>query len=590
MANFQLTPPPELPPSDWAEQNIMIPIGNARPGLISFTDVTYQRAMIDVGEDPNIQRITFMLGAQTGKTMTSLSMLGYYTMYKPRSQIVMMPSQDDLKVWLETKFNPMVDSNPDLKGCYAAPRGREGINNQLMKTFKGGWLMFAWAGSPKTARGKSAPFIVCDEVDGYTYTAEGHPVDLLWERSATFGEDRLIMILSTPTIRGKSYIESSFLQGDQRYFFILCSKCGHKHRIIWNEQTIRWDKGNPKSARLHCPKCDFGFNDYERIAMIRDAEKQGAGWESTEPTMNHASFHLNSLYSPLRRLSDIVEVYELGIKKNDLQTFTNTILAEAWEETGEKGDHEDLYSRAEIYEAEVPDGVLILTAGADVQADRIEYEVVGWGEGEESWSIDYQVVYGDTTQLDVYKEFFQDVKRPYKTINNELVSVTAVGIDSGYNTGKVYEALRYAGRSPMYFALKGKGGQNTEEVRRTSRAKIERGKWRPEIITVGVDVIKRTIMRRLNLHERGAGYSHFPDDRDLEYFLQLTSEVMITSSKGGYSSEYWEKKYERNEALDCRVYAYATLRVLSPKLDKDEGMKTQKQKKRELRKLRNPYV
>ena len=590
MANFSLTPPPELPPSDWAEENIMISVGNARPGLISFTDVTYQRAMIDIGEDPNIQRITFMLGAQTGKTMTSLSMLGYYTMYKPRSQIVMMPSENDLDVWLDTKFNPMVDSNPDIKNCYAKPRGREGVNNKLMKSFKGGWLMFAWAGSPNTARGKSAPIIICDEVDGYKYTAEGHPVDLLWERSATFGEDRLIMILSTPTIRGKSYVESSFSLGDQRYFFIVCSECGHKHRIIWSEQSVRWKEGEPETARLHCPKCDYGANDYERIAMIRNAEKEGGGWEASKPTRNHASFHLNSLYSPLRRLSDIVEVYELGQAKNDLQTFTNTILAEAWEETGEKGDHEALYSRAEIYEAEVPDGVLILTAGADVQADRIEYEVVGWGEGEESWSIDYQVVYGDTTQLDVYKEFFQEIKRPYKTINNEQVGVTGVGIDSGYNTGKVYEALRYAGRSPMFFALKGKGGMNTEEVRRTSRAKIERGKWRPEIITVGVDVIKRTVMRRLNLHEHGPGYSHFPDDRDLDYFLQLTSEIMITTHKAGYANEYWEKKYERNEALDCRVYAYATLRVLSPKLDKDQGLKTKKEKKRELRKLRNPHV
>lgn len=590
MANFQITPPEEIPPSDWAEENIMIPIGNARPGLISFTDVAYQRGMIDIGEDPNIQRVTFMLGAQTGKTMTSLSNLGYYTMHKPRSQIVMMPSQDDLKVWIETKFNPMVDANIGLKGCYAIPRGRDGVNNQLMKTFKGGWLMFAWAGSAKTARGKSAPIIICDEVDGYTYTAEGHPVDLLWERSATFGEDRLIMIMSTPTIRGKSYVENSFLQGDQRYFYIVCPHCNDRHRIIWSEQTVRWDEGNPKSARLHCPKCDTGFNDYERIAMIRNAEKEGGGWEASKPTSNHASFHLNSLYSPLRRLSDIVEVYEKGVQDNDLQAFTNTILAEAWEETGEQGDHEGLYSRAEIYEAEVPDGVLILTAGADVQADRIEYEVVGWGEGEQSWSIDYQVIYGDTTQMDVYKDFFKEVSRSYQTKKGDAVVVSAVGIDSGYNTGKVYDALRFAGRSPMYFALKGKGGWNTEEVRRTSRAKIERGKWRPEIITVGVDEIKRTIMRRLNLNERGPGYCHFPDDRDLDYFLQLTAEVLIKSRRAGYSVETWEKRYERNEALDCRVYAYATLRIVSPKLDGTAGIGTQKKKKRELRKVRNPYV
>ena len=171
--------------------------------------------------------------------------------------------------------------------------------------------MFAWAGAPRSARGKSAPIIICDEVDGYKYTSEGHPVELLWERSATFGEDRVLIEMSTPTIRGKSRIESSYLEGDCRKYFVVCPSCGNEHLIEWCEQTVRWEKGKPRTARLHCPKCDRSFDDYERVALIRNAERDGGGWKAQRENFSgHASFHINSLYSPLRRLSDIISAYE----------------------------------------------------------------------------------------------------------------------------------------------------------------------------------------------------------------------------------------------------------------------------------------
>ena len=591
MANFSITPPPDLSPAQWAEKNIHIPVGNARPGIISFEEAPYQRGMLDAAEDPTIQRISFMLGAQTGKTMTGLCLNGFYTLHKPRSQIMMQPTEGDLRTWLETKFNPMIDANPELLNCYAKPRGREGVNNQKMKSFKGGWLMFSWAGSPATARGRSAPVIICDEVDGYNYVAEGHPVELLWERSSTFGEDRLLIEMSTPTIRGRSRIETSFLEGDCRYFFVVCPKCGHKHKIEWSEQTVRWEKNRPDTAMLHCPKCDKAFDDYARIAMIRQSAADGAGWEATEESFGHASFHLNSLYSPLRKLSHIVQAYLSADSHKSLQSFTNTILAETWEETGEKGDHEMLYQRAEVYDAPVPDGVLMLTAGIDVQADRIEYEVVGWNKDEESWSIDYVVIYGDTTQLPVYRKAYKELKKGYETSSGEKMYVYAGGKDTGFNTGRCYDALRYAGRSPILYALKGKGSDWTSnEVERTSRMKIDKGRWKPDIITVNVNVAKRTVMQRLNLMEPGPGYCHFPHDRDLEYYLQLTAEQLVRTQRHGFPQDRWEKKYERNEAFDCRVYAYATMRLVYPVLSKMEGKATGAPRKRKRAKVKNPFM
>ncbi|MYG00620.1 phage terminase large subunit family protein [Candidatus Poribacteria bacterium] len=594
MTNFSFTPPADQLPSEWAEQNVHIPAGNARPGLISFDEMAYQREMLDVCADPDIQRVTLMLGAQTSKTTTSISLMFYYTLHKPRSQAYMMPSQDDLRKWLETKFNRMVDANDALRGCYAEPRGREGVNNQIMKTFKGGDLTFSWAGSPRTMRGISAPIICCDEVDGYTYTAEGHPVSLLWERSATFGDDRLLIEMSTPTTKDKSWIESAYMRGDCRKFFVICPACGDDHTIEWTPQTVRWKEGQPKTARLHCPKCDKAFDDYERIALIRNAERDGGGWRAARKTEDHASFHLNSLYSPFRRLAHIVSYYEEAVEKQDLQTFTNTILAQTWEEVGEKTDYEELYHRGEIYEAEIPTGVLVLTAGVDIQADRIEYEVVGWGVDEESWSIDYVVIYGDTTQNDVYRRFLHEIKRTYKDKNGRKYAIAAAGIDTGYNTGKVYDCIRQGGSRPILFAFKGKSGWNEDEVRRTSRMKVEHGKFRPDIITVGVDVCKQVVMRRLNLLKvedvpTPPGYCHFPHDRDLEYYLQLTAEHKIRTFKRGFPQDVWEKRYERNEAFDCRVYAYACLKIMNPKLEAGQVYEAAT-KPRTLRRIRNPRV
>ena len=593
MGHFSITPPPDLKPSEWAEEHIYIPVGNARPGLISFEEMTYQRGMLDAAADPEIQRITLKMGAQTGKTMTSLCLMGYYTLHRPLSQMFMQPTERDKDKWLETKFNPMVDANPAFQDCYATPRGRNGVNNNDMKTFDGGWLTFAWSGAPNTQRGISAPIIICDEVDGYKYTAEGHPVELLWQRSATFGDDRLLIEMSTPTIAGKSRIERSYLQGDCRQFFVVCPDCKHEHLLEWTEATVRWEKGKPNTALMHCPKCDRSFNDYDRIGLIQNAERDGGGWRAQQENYSgHASFHLNSLYSPLRRLSHIVDAYESANDQTSEQTFRNTILCEVWEETGERGDHEDLYQRTEVYDAEVPKGVRILTAGVDVQADRIEYEVVGWSKDEESWSIDYVVVQGDTSQGAVYKKLFSELKKTYTGVSGTKWHVYAAGIDTGYNTGKVYDAIRYAGRTPIIFALKGRSGWKVNEVERTSRAKIDRGRWRPDIISVGVDPVKRTIMQRLNIQETGPGYCHFPYDRELEYFLQLTAEQLVRKNKMGFPVDSWEKKYERNEAFDCRVYSYAVLRLLAPVLEKLDGesVKTGEGKKRKRRKVRNPFL
>ena len=193
--NFSTYAPKEhLLPSRWAEKNVLVSEGNARPGKISFREFPFQQGILDTCVDPQINRVTVQSAAQVGKTLTALCLMGYHTVHEPSSQILMQPSQSDLKKFLEGKFDPMVAGNALLEKSYAKPRGREGANNSIMKVFAGGILYFAWSGSPNTMRGISAPIVICDEAEAYEATiSEGHPVNLLRQRSETFGDRKAVV-------------------------------------------------------------------------------------------------------------------------------------------------------------------------------------------------------------------------------------------------------------------------------------------------------------------------------------------------------------------------------------------------------------
>jgi phage terminase large subunit GpA-like protein len=573
-----LRPPPKLSPSEWAEKNVYIPVGNAIPGKIRFENAPYQREPLDMMADPECDHITLKWGAQVGKTLLALCGQGYFIAHDPCSQIMMQPSQGDLQTWLETKFNPMVEANDVLQEAIAKPRGRDGVNNQRMKSYPGGFMMFSWSGSPKTMRGRSAPKIVCDEVDGYDRTNEGHPVELLSQRAATFGDQSLVAEISTPTIKGASRIDSSFEEGDKRRFYVACPKCGHHQTLNW--RNVRWEKddeGNhlPKTAYYACDGhdsetgevCDAKWSDADRIAAIRSAEDDGAGWKAEKPFRGHASYHLNELYSCFRKLGKIVQSFLDKKAANDLQSFTNVSLAETWVEEADEVEADALIARAKKYPAQVPADVGVLTAGVDMQTDRLEVEVVGWGLGECSWNIDYQVFWGDPTQSEVWDELFDFLNQTFTHESGAELRIRATCVDTGGNKGltqSAYEQLAGKHRSRI-FAIKGKGGWDRPIVSAPNMRKSPK-KGRPvKLFTIGTDEGKLLVHRRLNL-ETGPGSCVFSLDRDIEYFEQMTAERLVTKLIRGFPDRQWHKTRVRNEALDCRVYAYAALKIEKPNI------------------------
>ncbi len=565
-----LRPPPKLSPSEWAEANVHIPVGNAIPGKIRFDNAPYQREPLDMMANPDCDRITLKWGAQVGKTLVALCAQGYFIAHDPCSQIMMQPSQGDLQTWLETKFNPMVEANEVLQETIAKPRGRDGVNNQRMKSYPGGFMMFSWSGSPKTMRGRSAPKIVCDEVDGYDRTNEGHPVELLSQRAATFGDQSLVAEISTPTIKGASRIDTSFEEGDKRRFHIACPHCGEHQYLKWS--GVKWEKSDdgehlPKTAYYQCEANGCVITDEERKAAIRSAESDGAGWKAEKPFRGHASYHLNELYSCFRKLEKIVQSFLDKKAANDLQSFTNVSLAEVWVEEADEVEADALIARAIKYPAQVPAAVGVLTAGVDMQTDRLEVEVVGWGLGECSWNIDYQVFWGDPTQADVWGELFDYLNQTFTHESGAELKIRATCVDTGGNKGltqSAYEQLAGKHRSRI-FAIKGKGGWDRPIVSAPTNRKSPK-KGRPvKLFTIGTDEGKLLVQRRLTL-ETGPGSCVFSVDRDVEYFEQMTAERLVTKLIRGFPDRQWHKTRDRNEALDCRVYAYAALKIEKPNI------------------------
>lgn len=566
--NEYFMPPQDMSISEWSSKNVFLPPGtSAKPGR--FKEFPYQKEVFEVLEDSKTSKVSLMFGAQLGKTQITNNAIGYYVDHKPESQIMMQPSESDLKTWLETKFNPMVDYSKTVAEKLAKPRGREGVNNQKMKAYKGGFLMFAWSGSPNTMRGRSAPKIYCDEVDGYERSHEGHPVNLLWQRAATFGKKRKLVLTSTPTVKGNSFIEDSFNAGDRRYYYVPCPHCKHYQVLKWT--NVHWqqdDKGEhlPQTALYYCEECGASIDDGEKVVMVRNGE-----WRATMPFKGHASFHLSELYSPLRKFGDIVESFLEKKATRDLKSFVNVSLAETWEETGETVDPDSLLARVEEWDL-LPNNCFFITAGIDIQQDRIEIQTVGFGVGEESFVLDYKIFYGDTDRLAVWGQLsnYIDTARFRHESGREL-KIESACLDTGGSGAMTSRAYEYVRNRPVSkpFAVKGRGGSGVPMYSKPT-LKRETGQKNLLLFSIGVDEAKNVVYSRLQKEESGDGTMHFKKSVcDENYFKQLTAEKRIVKYEKGFPKFEWHNVApdKRNEALDTFVYALAALRIMNVDLN-----------------------
>jgi phage terminase large subunit GpA-like protein len=555
-----LRPPPDLTVSAWADQERRLSAeASLEAGRWLTSRAEYQRGIMDAVSDPSVRQVVAMTSAQVGKSEILLNVVGYFVDQDPSPILMLQPTVEMAESFSKDRLAPMLRDTPALRGKVADPRARDSGNTTLHKRFPGGHVTLAGANSPASLASRPIRVVLCDEVDRYPPSAgsEGDPVSLAIKRSATWW-NRVVVLTSTPTVKGSSRIELAYGQSDQRRYFIPCAHCGHEQTLEW--ERVVYPPETPREAAYACAQCGTAWTEGDRLKSIL----RGA-WRATAPFTGVAGFHLSELYSPWRSLGEVATDYEAA--KGDPEThrvWFNTSLGLPFEEVGERADTGGLQARAEDYCAEIPDGVAVLTAGVDVQGDRLEVEVVGWGAGEESWSIAYEVLPGVPSEADVWRDLGEYLATTWRRADGRPFGVAATGLDTGYLIRRVYEFCATQ-RGQYVWPLKGMAGARPvveSGLRRAKRvaAIAAKGKFRPFV--VGVDEAKLTLYRRIaKVAKPGPGYVHVPIGRDEEWFAQLTAEQLMPRANG---VREWVKLRPRNEALDCRVYAYAALKLLHP--------------------------
>lgn len=548
-----LAPPPRLMVSDWADRYRRLSSeSSAEPGQWNTSRAEYQRGIMDALNDPSTERVVLMTSAQVGKTEILLNAIGYYMDYDPSPIMVLQPTLDMAKTFSKDRLAPMLRDSPALKDKVGDPRSRDSDNTVLHKKFTGGHVTIVGANSPSSLASRPVRILLADEVDRYPPSAgeEGDPLSLAIKRTTTFWNRKMVFV-STPTIKGHSRIEQEYENSTREEWKVACPHCGEYQAFRWSQ--IRFDDGT-----MECPNCRSRFDEFVW-------KRQPGKWVAREENQGSRGFHLNELASPWRRWEEVIADFKKAKDSPELlKTWVNTSLGESWEEKSDT-DASLVMKRREQYMAQVPDEVLLLTCGVDVQDDRLELEVVGWSHGKESWGIEYQVFIGDTSQEPVWKQLDHYLQKEFTYADGTGIHITSTCIDSGgHRTSEVYKFCR-AREHRRIFAVKGRGGEGIPFIGKPSRNNRENA----ALFVLGVDQGKATIISRLKINFEGDGYCHFPMKKETGYnedfFEGITSESMQIVTKKGVRKVTWVKRPGvRNEPLDCRNYATAAMEIFNP--------------------------
>ena len=508
---------------------------------------------MDSVAEPGVHTVVVKSSAQVGKTEFLNNIVGFHVDNDPAPIMVVQPTVDMGQAWSKDRLAPMLRDTPALQGKIADPKSRDSDNTILHKSFPGGHITISGANSAASLASRPIRILLQDEVDRYPASAgsEGDPVKLGDRRTETFW-NAVKVRTSTPTVKGFSRIDDEFERSDKRFFNVQCEDCDGWQVLKWAQ--VVWPEGKPEEAVYACEHCGSLWDDVTRWRAVRGGE-----WRATAKFNGVAGFHIWAAYSPWVKLGDkATEFLQVKSKPDQLKTFVNTVLGETWEDEGEGVAETGLLARREPYGPEsIPDDVVLVTAGVDTQNDRLEISVYGWGADQESWLLEHAVLRGDPGSPELWQELDDYLTDVFVRDDGRAMHVEAVAIDSGgHYTEAVYEFCSKRKRRRVW-AIKGQSGPaRTVWPTRASRTK----KKRVDLFIVGVDAAKEILYSRLNkVHSPGPGYIHFPSDVDEEFFAQLTAEQVLTKYSRGRPVREWHAKRERNEALDCFVYAYAAM-------------------------------
>lgn len=557
-----LAPPPELTVSQWADMYRKLSReASAEPGQWNTDRAPYQREILDAINDAGCEEVVIMSSAQVGKTELLLNIIGYYIDYDPAPILCLQPTLEMAQTFSKDRLAPMFRDTPVLRGKVQDAKSRDSGNTILHKTFPGGHITMAGANSAAGLASRPIRVVLMDEIDRYPPSAgtEGNPIRLAEKRTITFWNRKKVKV-STPTIKGRSEIEKEFQTSSREEWCVPCPCCGRYQPYEWSRIRFSDVTMECKFCGEHLKESDWKENTGKWVAAVDNHQKRG--------------FHLNALASPWIHWEEIIAEFQEANRESKehgdhekLKVWVNTMLGETWEESGTAADEDALLKRREMYRADLPDGVLLVTAGVDVQDDRFEVEITGWGKGYESWGILRRKIYGDLEKEETWSQLENFLEMELYFENKCSLLIAAICLDTGgHYTSEAYRFLKkMEKKNKNIFGIKGMGGAGIPLVYKISRNNTEKVK----IFLLGVDSGKEMLMNRLNTPSAGPGYCHFPLNADRGYdeacIKEFSSEQKVIRFKEGRAVVKWVKKPGvRNESLDLRNYSTAAVEILRP--------------------------
>jgi phage terminase large subunit GpA-like protein len=575
------TPPVRLTCSKWTIQRRKHSAGASSKGggHFSFENAPWQEEVLDAPDEPDVISVVLMWASQvTGKTETINNRIGFTIDIKPGQMLMLQPTLEMGEAWAKDRLAPMLRDTPCLRGKVKDPRSRDSGNTILHKRFPGGAITVCGANSPASLAMRPIRDLYCDEEDRYPDSAgtEGDPVALAEARTESY-PDAVSFKTSTPTIEGRSKIKKEFDRSDKRYWFVKCPACPHEQHLTWAHVKWTWQKpdgtedSDPARACIACSKCAAEWTEEQRQMAIRAGH-----WKATAPFKGVRGYHINALYCLFRPqkgfktrthqvVSKFLKANEAG--KEALMVFTNTVLAETWVEAAEvPTDWQELYNRREPYT--IPAKCFLLICKIDVQANRLEGEIEGFGFGDESWGIEHFKLFGSPFKPEVWKALDEKLAQTYDHPSGQKIRVAITGIDMGGHADKkswavaVYRYVKSRTQASRgqggVIALKGSSARGAQLVKES----LQRNGV--NLLLVGTDAAKSAVYERLKIQEPGPRYYHFPESYGVDYFKGLLAEEIRLVKRRGYMMREWHKTFARNEPLDLKGYGIALLELLNP--------------------------
>ena len=575
---------------EWAdERRYLSPKVSARPGKYRSSVTPYMAGVMAAMDDIEIHEVLCMKSAQVAWTEAVNNYVGRRMDIDPVAMLVMFPSASAAKKYSETKVRPMVEATPVLAGKINLSGSRKIGNRWDYWNFPGGFLSLFGSNSTVGVKSTPAPVVIVEEPAdaNLDLKGQGNSINLLRERTKTFHRWKMIQG-GTPSVKGLCPVEDGWERSDKRRFEVPCPDCGEYHVLAWANVQWRQDPlrrhdiygdAVPETARYACPHCGGLWDDRIKNIAVRDGR-----WQASAPFYGVAGFHISELYSPFpgSTLESLVTRYltaQSAAGRGDtapLVVFTNSTLGLPFEFSTTAPDAERLRERSLDYpELTVPDGGLVLTAGVDVQGDRLAVIIRAWGRGEESWLVWWGELLAKRSTVDIADPVWDALETrlftPVPHQRGMMLTVDAVSIDSGdgNSSDAVYHWVRKRQRRGV-MAIKGQSYGPAREIFAAGGKKVDArnmskaDKHGVKVYIVGVDKAKDLLLGdrgRLHLEGNGPGRMHWYQDVRPDYWEQLLSEVKAPhrSQRGKW---VWQVRTGvRNEGLDCEIYALHAARA-----------------------------